>query len=407
MDNKKTQEIALKRYGSIAPLISGNIDSYKSKSDYFRSVASSIGVHPHTIQRWYSRYLKEGFDGLMPKSRSNQHHYRKLDKDTKDQIIYLLSEYPRLPATMVYQKLLETNTIVAKDVSLSTVNRFVQEYKKSKGFGPLKDMKRYEREHINEVWCGDSSVGPYLKVDGKKQRTYIIALIDDASRMIVGIDIFFNDNFVNLMSVIRGAVIKYGKPKTFNFDNGSNYRSTQMNLLAARIGTVIHYNPARTPTGKAKIERWFRTMKDQWMSQLCMTDYKSLDELRKSLFMFVQEYNQRVHSSLNGKSPMERFFSESTLIIRMNENEIERSFLLEIERKVSNDSVIVIDEKEYEVNYKYQGQRLLIRYSPDLKKVYVVDSISKEMEPIELLDKNKNSTMHRQKVKLSELGERL
>lgn len=307
---------------------------------------------------------------------------------------------------MVYQKLLETNTIVAKDVSLSTVNRFVQEYKKSKGFGPLKDMKRYEREHINEVWCGDSSVGPYLKVDGKKQRTYIIALIDDASRMIVGIDIFFNDNFVNLMSVIRGAVIKYGKPKTFNFDNGSNYRSTQMNLLAARIGTVIHYNPARTPTGKAKIERWFRTMKDQWMSQLCMTDYKSLDELRKSLFMFVQEYNQRAHSSLNGKSPMERFFSESTLIIRMNEDEIERSFLLEIERKVSNDSVIVIDEKEYEVNYKYQGQRLLIRYSPDLKKVYVVDSISKEMEPIELLDKNKNSTMHRQKVKLSELGER-
>ena len=407
MDNKKAQEIALKRYGSIAPLISGNIDSYKSKSDYFRSVASSIGVHPHTIQRWYSRYLKEGFDGLMPKSRSDQHHYRKLDKDTKDQIIYLLSEYPRLPATMVYQKLLETNTIVAKDVSLSTVNRFVQEYKKSKGFGPLKDMKRYEREHINEVWCGDSSVGPYLKVDGKKQRTYIIALIDDASRMIVGIDIFFNDNFVNLMCVIRGAAIKYGKPKTFNFDNGSNYRSTQMNLLAARIGTVIHYNPARTPTGKAKIERWFRTMKDQWMSQLCMTDYKSLDELRKSLFMFVQEYNQRVHSSLNGKSPMERFFSESTLIIRMNENEIERSFLLEIERKVSNDSVIVIDEKEYEVNYKYQGQRLLIRYSPDLKKVYVVDSISKEMEPIELLDKNKNSTMHRQKVKLSELGERL
>lgn len=65
---------------------------------------------------------------------------------------------------------------------------------------------------------------------------------------------------------------------------------------------------------------------------------------------------------------MERFFSESTLIIRMSDQEVERSFLLEIERKVSNDSVIVIDEKEYEVNYKYQGQKLLIRYSPDLKK---------------------------------------
>ena len=135
-----------------------------------------------------------------------------------------------------------------------------------------------------------------------------------------------------------------------------------------------------------------------------MNDFKDIEELRKSLFAYVQEYNQRIHSSLNGKSPMERFFSESTLIIRMSDQEVERSFLLEIERKVSNDSVVVIDEKEYEVNYKYQGQKLLIRYSPDLKKVYVVDSISKELEPIQLLDKNKNATMHQHKLKLSELG---
>lgn len=404
MNNKKAQETALKRYGFIAPLVSGNTEQYKSKNDFFRDAGLKAGVHPHTIRRWYDRYLKDGFDGLMPKSRSDLNHYRKLDEDVKNQIIYILSEYPKLPATMVYQKLLETNTIVLKDVSLSTVNRFVQKHKESKGITPLKDMRRYECEHINEVWCGDSSVGPYLKVNGKKQRTYIIALIDDASRMIVGIDIFFNDNFVNLMSVIRGAVIKYGKPKKFNFDNGANYRSSQMNLLAARIGTVIHYNPARTPTGKAKIERWFRTMKDQWMAQLYMNDFRNIEELKKSLFAYVQEYNQRIHSSLNGKSPMERFFSESTLIIRMSDQEIERSFLLEVERKVSSDSVIVIDEKEYEVNYKYQGQRLLIRYSPDLKKVYVVDSISKELEPIQLLDKNKNATMHRHKLKLSELG---
>ncbi|MFQ6822938.1 MAG: hypothetical protein ACLRTZ_05910 [Agathobacter sp.] len=77
-------------------------------------------------------------------------------------------------------------------------------------------MRRYERPHINEVWCGDSSVGPYLKTDdGKKHRVYIIALIDDASRFIVGIDVFFNDNFVNLMSVIKSAVARYGRPRAF------------------------------------------------------------------------------------------------------------------------------------------------------------------------------------------------
>ena len=79
-------------------------------------------------------------------------------------------------------------------------------------------MRRYERAHINEVWCGDTSFGPYLKIDGKKKRTYIIALLDDASRYIIGIDIFFNDNFVNLMSVMKTAVTRYGKPTILIFD---------------------------------------------------------------------------------------------------------------------------------------------------------------------------------------------
>ena len=92
-----------------------------------------------------------------------------------------------------------------------------------------RDMRRYERPHINEVWCGDSSVGPYLKApDGGKKKVYIIALIDDASRFIVGIDVFYNDNFVNLMSVMKSAVTKHGRPKIFNFDNGSAYKNKQM-----------------------------------------------------------------------------------------------------------------------------------------------------------------------------------
>lgn len=96
-----------------------------------------------------------------------------------------------------------------------------------------------------------------------KKKVYIIALIDDASRFITGIDIFFQDNFVNLMSVMRSAVSKYGRPKTFNFDNGSSYKNRQMELLCARIGSTLNYCQPYTPTAKAKIERWFRTMKDQ------------------------------------------------------------------------------------------------------------------------------------------------
>lgn len=261
-------------------------------------------------------------------------------------------------------------------------------------------MRRYERPHINEVWCGDSSVGPSLKTDdGKKHRIYIIALIDDASRFIVGIDVFFNDNFVNLMSVMKSAVAKYGRPQMFNFDNGSSYKNKQMELLAARLGSVIHYDQPYTPTQKAKIERWFRTCKDQWMAALDIRDFHSLDELRRNLMAYVNKYNQSVHSSLKGKTPQDRFFSEPKRIRRLSEEAIQQDFLLEIERRVSADSVITIDQVEYEVNYRFAKQRIRLRYSPDMQEIFIVET-NGALTPIRLLNKQENALIKREKIHL-------
>lgn len=106
---------------------------------------------------------------------------------------------------------------------------------------------------------------------------------DDASRFIAGIDVFFNDSFVNLMSVIKSAVAKYGHARIFSFDNGKSCRNRQMELLAAGTSSVLHYGQPYTPAQKAKIERWFRTMKDQRMASLDIRDFHSLDELRGNL----------------------------------------------------------------------------------------------------------------------------
>jgi hypothetical protein len=82
----------------------------------------------------------------------------------------------------------------------------------------------------------------------------VIGFIDDASRYIVGIDIFFADNTVNLMAVAKSAVSRFGKCKIWNFDNGPNYASNQMKLLAARIGTAINYDQPYTPTSKSYVK---------------------------------------------------------------------------------------------------------------------------------------------------------
>ena len=409
MTQEQSREIALMRYSIIAPLVSGLQDSFSTHEAFFRD-ASEKGVRapdgstkhfaPPTIKRWYNNYKRGGFDALIPVSRVDLGKPRKLDEQLQEQIQYLKTNYPRISAAAIYRQLRDNGSIRPDELSESTVNRFLGSLALEMKTTTNQDMRRYERPHINEVWCGDSSVGPHLKTDdGKRHKVYIIALIDDASRFIIGIDVFFNDNFVNLMSVMKSAVAKYGRPQMFNFDNGSAYKNKQMELLAARLGSVIHYDQPYTPTQKAKIERWFRTMKDQWMAALDIRDFHSLEELRGNLLAYVNQYNQTVHSSLKGKSPQDRFFCEPERIHRLSDEEIEHNFLLEIERRVSADSVVTIDQIEYEVDYRFAKQRIRLRYSPDMKDIFIMETDG-TLTPIRLLNKHENATIKREKIRL-------
>lgn len=414
MEENIRNQIALFRYGVLAPYIQRQVntnepwtffkDAAEKKYQYIDGTFKSIS--PSSIGRWLKKYNEKGFDGLKPGKRTDSGKQRKMDEQLKNKIIYYVEEYPRLPATQIYEKLVNGNDISTKEVSLSTITRFVTKLKKSKNIKPITEYKRYEKEHINEVWYGDTTYGPYITIDGKKERVYIIALIDDASRKITGCQAFLEDNYINLMKVIKSAVSTCGKPKLFSFDNGSNYRSNQMSLLGARIGVAINYCPPYTPTSKSKIERFFKTMKDQYLCLIKPNDYHDIKSFNEDLKKYIQTYNTKPHSSLENKmSPNDRFYKESNIIIEMSPESIEQSFLIEIERKVSSDSVVNIDNKEYEVDYHYQNQKILLRYSPDLTKVYVVDKDDYSLKEIKLLDKKTNSNIKRKKISLSEASE--
>ena len=409
MEQDKKHDIALMRYSVISPLITGLQEDYPSLDAFFREASLKEvtfpdgSVHkfaPGTIEKWYRAYKHGGFEALLPSGRSDAGKPRTLDDEIQEQIRYMKTNYPRMSAAAIFRQLQDNGSIRHGEISESTINRYINLLALEMKTTTNQDMRRYERPHINEVWCGDSSVGPYLRTpDGKKHKVYIIALIDDASRFITGIDVFFNDNFVNLMSVMKSAVAKYGRPKLFNFDNGSSYKNKQMELLAARIGSTLNYCRPYTPTAKAKIERWFRTMKDQWMASLDIRDFHSLEELKGNLLAWVHLYNNTPHTSLKGKTPQERFFAEPEQIRRLPQEQLDKDFLLEIERRVSADSVIVIDQIEYEVDFRFAKQRIRLRYSPDMKDIFIVEA-DNTLTPIRLLNKQENADIKREKIRL-------
>ncbi|MCA5141716.1 hypothetical protein K1S90_26975, partial [Klebsiella pneumoniae] len=49
---------------------------------------------------------------------------------------------------------------------------------------PMPERKRFAYDQINELWQGDLSHGPTIRVHGKAQKTFLIAYIDDCSRLV-------------------------------------------------------------------------------------------------------------------------------------------------------------------------------------------------------------------------------
>lgn len=403
MTDQEKEKIALFRYGIISPLVS-NIAISMSKKAFLRQLGEKEYLHPNgtnvkidwkTIEGWYYQYKNLGFEGLKPRDRNDRGKVRKLDNEVIEIIDYYINKYPRMPATSIHERLIADNIINIGDVSTNTIGRYIKKLRESDDIITKKEYRRYEAEHVNDIWCCDTTYSFYLTVDGVKKRTYIMAIIDDASRMIVGCDIFFEDNYINFMSVLKGAVKKYGKPKLLNVDNGSPYKNNQISLLTARLGITLHHCEAYTPQSKAKIERWNRTMKDHFMFNYHITSATTIEEVRADLLKYVVEYNKKEHSELK-KPPHDRFYDKNEHQIYLDENLIEKSFLIEIERKVSIDCVIQINNIDYEVPSKYSKRKIKIRYSPDNQNFYVVNPDG-TLEKIKLLDKIANSKCARKK----------
>ncbi|MBP2033986.1 hypothetical protein J2Z42_002703 [Clostridium algifaecis] len=270
MIDKKLQDIALFRFSLIASVVNETYEA-SSISQYFREIAAKTHTLPDdtpvryssgAIKKWYLDYKNKGFDALIPKTRKDLGKPRNLSLDAIKKIHELKEHYPYITETLVYTKLIEEGYIKASTTSKATVLRYIRENNlKRNQIAPI-DRKAYEMEFANDCWQSDTSHGPVIKVNGQKRQTYLITFLDDASRLILHGELFFNDNAVNMQSVFKKSISKYGIPKRLFVDNGKTYKNDQLGLIRASIGTDLIHTKAYSPESKGKIERSFRTIKD-------------------------------------------------------------------------------------------------------------------------------------------------
>lgn len=367
-------EMAMFRFGLIAPVIN-NTFSEASKTAYYRKVCADVLMLPNgamasyaaaTFSYWESLYRKGGFDALKSKARSDKGYPRKLTPEAMDAIFALRKEFPKINATIILERLIEEGVIASGDVSLSTVQRFVRARSGDiTPDTPIKDRKAFESERVCQMWQADSLYGPYVIAECGKSRAFLIAIIDDKSRLLVGGRFYLADTALNFQKVFKDAVLRFGLPQKLYVDNGAPYKNDQLAAICGALGVVLIHAPVRDGAAKGKIERLNRTVRTRFLSMLPETATSSLDALNDAFITWVNAYNTRSHSSV-GTSPMDAYRTGAGDVkVPVSAQWVADCFLNRTTRTVRNDATVSIDRISYDVPMCFIGQKVSIRFSPD------------------------------------------
>ncbi|MEN8905237.1 MAG: DDE-type integrase/transposase/recombinase, partial [Clostridiales bacterium] len=270
----------------------------------------------------------------------------------------------------------------------------------------VEEIKAFEMKHANTMWQADTSYFPSIKVNGKKSRMYLIAIIDDASRHIVHAEFFLNDNAINVQIALKKAVCKYGIPRMFFLDNGGPYKNGQLEIICASLDITKIHTKIRKPESKAKIERFFKTVKDSWIYSVDWSKFNSLDSINTEFNLYLSEkYTHKIHSSLN-MSPKDRFMNDYERFKFIPKDKIDEYFLHRVTRKVKKDATINIKTNLFEVPQKYIGQGINIRFDPsDLSQVYIYGKDNQLKDIACQLNKIENSKIKRKSIDYSDISD--
>ena len=244
------------------------------------------------------------------------------------------------------------------------------------------------------MWQADTAYLPYITENGRSRRTFLIMIIDDHSRMIVGGEIFYNDNAYNYQKVLKQAVSTYGIPDKIYMDHGSSFENEQLTLILDSLGTVESHAPVRDGAAKGKVERNFRTVRSRWLSTLDASEIHSLEEFNRLLADYIMRHNTTVHSG-PGETPVDRFMrTKDHVRVPKSKEWLDECFTNRTTRKVNNDSCITIDGIWYDVPPQFIGMKVDVRYLPDhMEDAYILYGNTRF--PIRQTNKEENSRTRR------------
>lgn len=377
-NERKAMEIQEFRYSIICEIANpylrkGEVERLireKAERTYVIPYSKRTRLSKPCIKKWYLRFKKYGKQGLSPRGRSDAGKCKVLSESEQNAIIKLLEQNPHLTATAAVRKLQREGQIT-KPVSGSSLSRFIiaAGMDKRKRINQAASEKTLKFEFFSPLECVQADcmhAFPVPDHKGKKRKAILLVFIDDATRRILYANFSFTENALEFEKGIKHILKAHGRIGALYTDNGSTFVSNQTRRILDILQIPLFHSRPSRPQGKGKNERFFRTVRDQFVRPLDQEDIKSLADLNARFRTWLEtEYHRTPHKGLNNVTPLDAWLSKTDYIITLDPTiDLDQIFLHETMRKVYKDNTFTLSGILFEVPLPLAGFTIRLLYDP-------------------------------------------
>lgn len=394
-------ELAVWRYGIISILLHRNEEEETleevliqlASRQYRKPDGRFVSYSPETLKKWFYRYRNGGLPALNDAPRKDTGSHGAVPQSIADRLFELRDEHSRWTFSRMLDQLIRENLWNMKSPARSTLYRFAQtaNLQRDPHLPTHVPARPFEYQFFGQLWMADFLHGPKIREKSKKRKTYLHAIMDDATRYIVHAGFFTSENTEVMMTELMASIRTHGKPIRFYTDNGACYASKHLKFVCANLGIHLIHTPPGKPRGRGKVERFFRSVRDQFLDADNPPAH-TLEGLNKAFREWISSYHKRIHSSL-GISPRQKRLSHQSMCNTLPEAvEIEPLFRMKRRCKVYLNNTVRLKRRSYEVMDALPGQRLDVWFIPwDLDTVWY----GPEMKPAKPVDPTQNAYRRR------------
>jgi len=358
---------------------------WKARGRMVRALAEQTHTDPFgrqvrisraSLDRWIRAWRAGGFEALVPVPRQSAN---RTDPETLALAAMLKQENTGRTTAQVQRILVaQTGWAPSHSTLLRHFHRLGLQLPPGVGSpGEAGVFGRFEADRCNELWTGDALHGPRIGA-GAGRKTYLFAFIDDHSRLLTGYRWGFAEDTVRLAAALRKALSARGVPEAVYVDNGSAYCDAWLLRACATLGVKLTHSTPRRPQGRGKIERFWRTVNDQFLVEISNPNGQpsshltsddpaaALLELNGLFSAWVEQvYHRGVHSE-TGQTPLARWHAgwHPGPPAIPDPATLREAFLWEERRTVTKTATVSLHSNTYQVDPALAGRRVELVFDP-------------------------------------------